>query len=89
LGSIGGALGLFSGFSLLAIVELFHWICKIFGSVISSKIRRSKVKAICHPIGMMLQSSGFFFSKEWSILVSKMDGFQFCFSFGFSNCLLT
>ena len=26
LGSIGGTLGLFSGFSLLAIMELIHWI---------------------------------------------------------------
>ena len=29
LGSIGGTLGLFSGFSLMAIIELIHWICKV------------------------------------------------------------
>ena len=29
LGSIGGMLGLFSGFSLMAIIELIHWICKV------------------------------------------------------------
>ena len=40
LGSIGGTLGLFSGFSLLAIIELIHWICKIGRSVISSKISK-------------------------------------------------
>ena len=33
LGSIGGTLGLFSGFSLLAIMEFIHWICKIANSV--------------------------------------------------------
>ena len=38
LGSIGGTLGLFSGFSLLAIVELIHWICKIMASVILPKV---------------------------------------------------
>ena len=32
LGSIGGTLGLFSGFSLLAIMELIHWIFKIVNS---------------------------------------------------------
>ena len=37
LGSIGGTLGLFSGFSLLAIVELIHWICRIFHSLITPK----------------------------------------------------
>ena len=37
LGSIGGTLGLFSGFSLLAIVELIHWIFKIINSLIVSK----------------------------------------------------
>ena len=37
LGSIGGTLGLFSGFSLLAIMELIHWICKIINSLIVSK----------------------------------------------------
>ena len=37
LGSIGGTLGLFSGFSLLAIMELIHWICKIINSLIISK----------------------------------------------------
>ena len=35
LGSVGGTLGLFSGFSLLAIVELIHWICRIFNSLIT------------------------------------------------------
>ena len=34
LGSIGGTLGLFSGFSLMAIVELIHWICKVSYSVL-------------------------------------------------------
>ena len=34
LGSIGGTMGLFSGFSLLAIMELIHWICKVASSVI-------------------------------------------------------
>ena len=34
LGSIGGTLGLFSGFSLLAIMELIHWIFRIFLSFI-------------------------------------------------------
>ena len=34
LGSIGGTMGLFSGFSLLAIMELIHWICKVATSVI-------------------------------------------------------
>ena len=33
LGSIGGTLGLFSGFSLMAIIELIHWICKVSCSV--------------------------------------------------------
>ena len=33
LGSIGGTLGLFSGFSLMAIIELIHWICKVGCSV--------------------------------------------------------
>ena len=33
LGSIGGTLGLFSGFSLMAIIELIHWICKVSWSV--------------------------------------------------------
>ena len=37
LGSIGGTLGLFSGFSLLAIMELIHWICKIINSLIVSR----------------------------------------------------
>ena len=37
LGSIGGTLGLFSGFSLLAIMELIHWIFKIINSLIVSK----------------------------------------------------
>ena len=37
LGSVGGTLGLFSGFSLLAIVELMHWICRIFNSLITSQ----------------------------------------------------
>ena len=37
LGSIGGTLGLFSGFSLLAIMELIHWICKIINSLIISR----------------------------------------------------
>ena len=37
LGSIGGTLGLFSGFSLLAIMELIHWICKIINSLMVSK----------------------------------------------------
>ena len=29
LGSIGGTLGLFSGFSLLAAMELIHWVIKV------------------------------------------------------------
>ena len=37
LGSIGGTLGLFSGFSLLAIMELIHWIFKIINSLILSR----------------------------------------------------
>ena len=37
LGFIGGTLGLFSGFSLLAIMEMMHWMCTIVSSVISSK----------------------------------------------------
>ena len=37
LGSIGGTLGLFSGFSLLAIMELIHWILKIINSLIVSR----------------------------------------------------
>ena len=37
LGSIGGTLGLFSGFSLLAIMELIHWIFKIINSLIVSR----------------------------------------------------
>ena len=37
LGSIGGTLGLFSGFSLLAIMELIHWICKIINSIFDVK----------------------------------------------------
>ena len=37
LGSIGGTFGLFSGFSLLAIVELMHWICMIVHSFIRSR----------------------------------------------------
>ena len=37
LGSIGGTLGLFSGFSLLAIIELIHWICEILKSMILSR----------------------------------------------------
>ena len=37
LGSIGGTLGLFSGFSLLAIMELIHWVFKILNSLILSK----------------------------------------------------
>ena len=36
LGSVGGTLGLFSGFSLLAIMEVVHWICKIINTVILS-----------------------------------------------------
>ena len=34
LGSIGGTLGLFSGFSLLAIVELIHCVCMIVYSIV-------------------------------------------------------
>ena len=37
LGSIGGTLGLFSGFSLLAIMEMIHWIVKIINSAIFPK----------------------------------------------------
>ena len=37
LGSIGGTFGLFSGFSLLAIVELMHWICMIVYSFVTSR----------------------------------------------------
>ena len=36
LGSIGGTLGLFTGFSLLAIMEVIHWICKIINSLVLS-----------------------------------------------------
>ena len=37
LGSIGGTLGLFSGFSLLAIVELIHWVCMIVCSIVTRR----------------------------------------------------
>ena len=37
LGSVGGTFGLFSGFSLLAIVELMHWICMIAHSFLRSR----------------------------------------------------
>ena len=37
LGSIGGTLGLFSGFSLLAIIEIIHWVGKICCSIINRK----------------------------------------------------
>ena len=40
LGSIGGTLGLFSGFSLLAIIELFHWICKLANTIVLKKLNR-------------------------------------------------
>ena len=40
LGSIGGTLGLFSGFSLLAIMELIQWIFKIGNSVMFPKKKR-------------------------------------------------
>ena len=37
LGSIGGTLGLFSGFSLLAAIELIHWVIKVAYSIIFPK----------------------------------------------------
>ena len=37
LGSIGGTLGLFSGFSLLAAMELIHWVIKVAYSIIFPK----------------------------------------------------
>ena len=46
LSSIGGTLGLFTGFSLLALLELIHWICMVCSSILSKmiKVRNSKEK---------------------------------------------
>ena len=39
IGSIGGTLGLFCGFSFLAIVELLHWICIGIFKILNQKLR--------------------------------------------------
>ena len=40
LSSIGGTLGLFTGFSLLAVMELLHWICVFCSSILSKMVRK-------------------------------------------------
>ena len=44
---------------------------------------------LIEPLGPSVTKEWFFVSKEWFILVSKMNEFQFGFSSGFSNCSLT